>query len=57
MPHVNILPQDFMGKAVKECLFLDPVSTSWIKDIIVDLKDTANGYDDIDALLLKWAVG
>ena len=56
IPQVNILPQNFMGEAVKECLFLDPVSTSEIKEIIVDLKNTANGYDDIGALLLKLAV-
>ena len=56
IPQVNILPQNFMGEAVKECLFLDPVSTFEIKEIIVDLKNTANGYDDIGALLLKLAV-
>ena len=49
------LPQNFMGEAVKECLFLDPVSTSEIRVIIVDLQNTANGYDDIGALLLKLA--
>ena len=56
IPQVNILPQNFMGEAVKECLFLDPVSTSEIKEIIVALKNTANGYDDIGDLLLKLAV-
>ena len=56
IPQVDILPQNFMGEAVKECLFLDPVSTSEIKEITVDLKNTANGYDDIGALLLKLAV-
>ena len=56
IPQVNILPQNFMGEAVKECLFLDPVSTSEVKEIIVDLNNTANGYDDISALLLKLAV-
>ena len=38
IPQVNILPQNLMGEAVKECLFLDPVSTSEIKEIIADLK-------------------
>ena len=56
IPQVKILHQNFMGEAVKECLFLGSVSTSEIKEIIVDLKNTANAYDDIGALLLKLAV-
>ena len=56
IPHVNCLPQHYMGEAVKECLFLDPVSITEIKEIINDLKNTAIGYDDISATILKLAV-
>ena len=44
-----------MGEAVKECLFLDPVSITEIKEIN-DLKNTATGYDYIRAIILKLAV-
>ena len=36
--------------------FLDPVSITEIKEIINDLKNTATGYDDISAIILKLAV-
>ena len=38
---------------VEESLFLDPVTVSEINKLIVGLKNTATGYDDISAALLK----
>ena len=45
-----------VGPSLAKSIPLDPVSTSEIKENIVDLKNTANGYDDIGAMLLKLAV-
>ena len=43
-------------KLLKNVFFLDPVSITEIKEIINDLKNTATGYDDISAIILKLAV-
>ena len=53
IPNVGKLPKDFLEQMVEESLFLDPVTVGEINKLIAGLKNTATGYDDISAALLK----
>ena len=56
IPKVDIDPLSYMGEALKETLFLSPVTETEINKIIKDLKDSATGHDDISAQFLKLSV-
>ena len=55
IPKVNINPLSFMKEALKETLFLSPVTETEINKIVRALKDSATGHDDISSQLLKLA--
>ena len=53
IPKVDIDPLSYMGEALKETLFLSPVTETEINKIVKALKDSATGHDDISAQFLK----
>ena len=56
IPKVDINPPSFMKEALKETLFLSPVTETEINKIIRALKDSATGHDDISSQSLKLAL-
>ena len=53
IPNVDKSPLFFMCNRVAETIFLSPVTTTEIDKLILSLKDSAPGWDDITASLLK----
>ena len=53
IPNVNVSPRDFMGDRLIESIYLEPVTSVGIDQIIKDLKNGAPGCDDITAFVLK----
>ena len=45
-----------MGNELNESLFLSPVDGTEITKIVMSLKNSASGYDDINATLLKFVI-
>ena len=56
IPKVDIYPLSFIKEALKETLFLSPVTETEINKIIRALKDSATGHDDIRSQFLKLAL-
>ena len=56
IPGINMSPMYQMGNKLKESLFLSPVDVTEITKITMSLKNSASGYDDINATLLKFVV-
>ena len=53
IPSGSKLPTDYLGDMIKEIIFLTPVDSLEFKNIILSLKISAAGHDDIGAALLK----
>ena len=53
IPNVKAGPKNYLGQALKETLFLDPVTCDETRSLLVSLKNTATGYDEIYSMLLK----
>ena len=53
IPNVNVSPRDFVGDRLIESIYLEPVTSVEIDQIIKDLKNGASGCDDITAFVLK----
>ena len=54
IPNVKANPRNYLGPALKEYLFLDPVTSDESRSLLVSLKkNTATGYDEINSMLLK----
>ena len=53
IPHVNKSPLSYLGNRLTESIYLDPVSENEIGQLIKSLKDTAAGFDDLNAMCLK----
>ena len=56
IPGINMSPMYHMGNKLKKTLFLSPVDVTEITKITMSLKNSASGYDDINATLLKFVV-
>ena len=53
IPHVNKSPLSYLGNRLIESIYLAPVSENEIGQLIKSLKDTAAGFDDLNAMCLK----
>ena len=53
IPNQQLSPLHFMGDPIKNSIFLCPVTSSEISEILLSLKNGAPGYDEINAVLLK----
>ena len=53
IPHVNKSPLSYLGNRLTESIYLAPVSENEIGQLIKSLKDTAAGFDDLNAMCLK----
>ena len=53
IPTVKADPKNYLGQALKETLFLDPVTSDETRSLLVSLTNTAIGYDEINSMLLK----
>ena len=53
IPNQQLSPLHFMGDPIKKSIFLCPVTSSEISEILRSLKNGAPGYDEINAVLLK----
>ena len=53
IPHVNKSPLSYLGNRLTESIYLAPVSENEIGQFIKSLKDTAAGFDDLNAMCLK----
>ena len=56
IPKVDIDPLSYMGEAMKDTLFLSPVTETEINKIIKAFKDSATGHGDNSAQFLKLSV-
>ena len=56
IPGINMSPMYHMGNKLKETLLLSPVDVPEITKITMSLKNSASGYHDINATLLKFVV-
>ena len=56
IPDINKSPLHHMGNKLMETLFLFPVDIPERKKIIMSLKNSAAGFDDIEATLLKFII-
>ena len=56
IPDINMSHLYHMGNKLKETPFLAPVDVTEITKITMSLKNSASGYDDINAILLKFVV-
>ena len=56
IPHVKKVPMAYMGDAVQDTIFLDPVTFDEISTIVSNLKNNATGFDEISAVYLKMSV-
>ena len=53
IPNQQLSPLHFMGDPIKNSIFLCPVTSSEISEILRSLKNGAPDYDEINAVLLK----
>ena len=53
IPKMDTDPKFYMGESIKKSLFLEPVTFDETMKIVSSLKETATGYDDINAMFLK----
>ena len=53
IPHVNKSPLTYLGSRLTESIYLAPVCENKIGQLIKSLKDTAAGFDDLNAVCLK----
>ena len=53
IPNQQLSPLHFMGDPIKNSIFLCPVTSSEISEILRSLKNGTPGYDEINAVLLK----
>ena len=51
--HVNKSPLSYLGNRFTESIYLAPVSENEIGQLMKSLKDTAAGFDDLNAMCLK----
>ena len=56
IPSGSKLPTYYLGDMIKETIFLTPVDSLEVKNIILSLKNSAAGHDDIGASLLKLSI-
>ena len=56
IPKIDIDPMSYLGESMKETFFLEPVTMNEAKEIVLSLKETATGYDDIGAVFLKMSI-
>ena len=54
IPQLGIDPLKYMGGPERESIFLSPVTCSEIHNIIVNLKNDAPGYDEINTSIPKY---
>ena len=52
IPKQQLSPLHFMGDPIKNSIYLCPVTSSEISEILRSLKNGAPGYDEISAVLL-----
>ena len=53
IPKIDKSPLEHMGNRVTESIYLNPVTHEEIKQILFSLKNSATGWDDIGASILK----
>ena len=53
IPFIDKSPLNSMGDRILESLYLQPVTCEEINNILVSLKNTACGWDDISSVFLK----
>ena len=56
IPHVKRMPMSYLGDALQETIFLEPVTCEEINSIVSNLKNNATGSDDISAVYLKMSM-
>ena len=56
IPKVDKEPKSYICKRIQESFYLAPVDASEVKQIILSLKNSASGYDDISPMLLKTSI-
>ena len=56
IPHVKRMPMSYLGDALQETIFLEPVTCDEINSIVSNLKNNATGSDDISAVYLKMSL-
>ena len=56
IPHVKRMPMSYLGDALQETIFLQPVTCEEINSIVSNLKNNATGSDDISAVYLKMSL-
>ena len=56
IPHVKRMPMSYLGDALQETIFLEPVTCEEINSIVSNLKNNAMGSDDISAVYLKMSL-
>ena len=56
IPHVKRMPMSYLGDALQETIFLEPVTCEEINSIVSNLKNNATGSDDISAVYLKMSL-
>ena len=56
IPHVKRMPMSYLGDALQETIFLEPVTCEEINSILSNLKNNATGSDDISAVYLKMSL-
>ena len=56
IPSGSKLPTAYLGDMIKETIFLTPVDSLEVKNIILSLKNSAAGHDDVGASLLKLSI-
>ena len=56
IPHVKRMPMSYLGDALQETIFLEPVTYEEINSIVSNLKNNARGSDDISAVYLKMSL-
>ena len=53
IPHTSKSPLNYSRGSVSETIFLSPVTENEIGKLLLSLKNTASGYDDINSMSLK----
>ena len=53
IPHTSKSPLNYLGASVSETIFLSPVTENEIGKLLLSLKNTATGYDDITSMSLQ----
>ena len=53
IPNTNRSPLNYLRGSVSETIFISPVTENEISKLLLSLKNTATGYDDINSMSLK----